>query len=150
MLILKLTRWIAAPVLAEIDLESPVLLLASYALYRLDSIRNIRKIHKRTTLLPQSINKLHLPKLLKISPQPLFRPSLIQIPNITIPTSTSRHRQRNTWWQSTAVFAPSDFKATVVDHETLQVGEGVKGCCAGGVDEGDEADVFVRDVADVV
>lgn len=48
------------------------------------------------------------------------------------------------------MLSPSDFKSAVVDHETLEVGEGVEGCRRSGVDEGYEADVLVGDVADVV
>ena len=48
------------------------------------------------------------------------------------------------------MLSPSDFESAVVNHETLEVREGVKGCRRSWVDESYEADMFVGNISDVM
>ena len=48
------------------------------------------------------------------------------------------------------MLAPSNFEPSIVDHEALEIAEGVEGGSCRRINECDEANVLVRDVANVV
>jgi len=146
----QLSRRVAAAVLAEIDLELLVLLLALNRLDGLDSVGNVGKVDEGAALLTQSVDQLDLAVLREILPKLFLGEGLVQVANIHVTRSTAAHCESNRRWKSTRVLTPADLQTAVVDHETLQLAQRIKGRGSSWVDEGHEADVLVGNVTDVV
>ncbi|GKT53353.1 hypothetical protein ColTof3_00692 [Colletotrichum tofieldiae] len=97
-----------------------------------------------------SVDQLDFAVLGEVLSQSLLSPCLIQVANVHIARSPSADGKGNGGRKGTGVLAPANLQSAVVDHQALQVAESVEGRGSRGVDKGDEADVLVRDVTDVV
>lgn len=84
LLLLELAWRVAATILAEVDLELPVLVLASDSLDGLDGIGDVGEVDKCATLLPQSIDQLDLAVLGEVLSQPLLGPAFVQVADVHI------------------------------------------------------------------
>lgn len=84
LLLLELSGRVAASILAEVDLELPVLVLASDSLDGLDSIGDVGEVNECATLLPQSIDQLDLAILREVLSQPLLGPAFIQVADVHV------------------------------------------------------------------
>lgn len=145
-----LSWWVSTSIFAKVDLESLVFLLAPDSLNCLDCVGNVGKVHKSTALLPQRIDELNLPILLKVLSQAVLRPRLVQIAHIYVSRGSTRYCQCDGGRQRSRVLAPADFESPVVNHQALQVAESIKRGSRSGIDECDETDVLVGDVSNVV
>ena len=141
---------VAAAVLAKVDLESFVLLLPSDGFNGLDGIGDVGEVHECTALLPQGVDQLDLAVFLEVLSETIFGPAFVEVANVDITRSAAGHCQSNRWRQSPRVLAPSNLEAPIVDHQALEVAERVERSSRCWVDEGDEANMLVRDIADVV
>lgn len=149
-LLLELSWGVAASILAEVDLELLVFILASDGLNGLDGICNIGEVDKGTTLLAQGVDQLDLTVLGEILSQPLLGPGLVQVANVDVSRSTTTDGQGDSWRQCARVLTPTYLQSAVVDHETLEVAQGVERSGRGGIDKGNKANVLVWNVANVV
>ncbi|KAH6604270.1 hypothetical protein Trco_007716 [Trichoderma cornu-damae] len=148
--LLGLARGVAAPVLSEVDLELLVLLLAADGLDGLDGVGNVGEVDEGAALLAEGVDQLNLAVLGEVLAQPLLSPGLVQVANVDVARGSAADGEGDGGRQGAGVLAPANLEPSVVDHEALQAAEGVERRGGRGVDEGDEADVLVRDVADVV
>ena len=150
LLAVHLAGRVTASVLSEVDLESLVFITTTDRFDCLDSIGNVGEVDKCTALLTQSVDQLNFAILGEILPQTVLCPGLIQVANVYITGSTTTDSKGNRRGESTRVFTPTNLQATVMDHQSLQVAEGIKRCGRCWVDESNEADMLVRDVPNVM
>ena len=150
LLVVHLTRRVTTPVLAEVDLEALVFVLAADSLDRLDGVRDVGEVDECTALLAQSVNQLDLTILLEVLPEALLGPGLVQVTDVHVARCTAGHSECNGRRKSTGVLAPADLQTAVVDHQALEVAQGVEGRSRGRVDESDKANVLVGNVTNVV
>src|SRR5690606_19434831 len=128
----------------------PVLLLAAHRLDGLDRIGDVGEVDKGATLLTKRIHELNLAELGEVLAKALLGPRLVEVADVHVPGGTSADGKSNRRGQSTRVLAPADLQPPVVDHEPLEVAESVERGSSRGVDKGNEADVLVGNVPDVV
>lgn len=145
-----LARRVSATVLAKVDLEPLVLLAVADGLDGLDGVGDVGEVDERTALLAKSVDELNLTILGKVLAETLLAPRLVKVTDIDVPGRTAGYSKGNGWWESTRVLAPSNLETTVVDHQALEVAEGIEAGSRGGVNEGDEANVLVGDITNVV
>ena len=150
LLVVHLTGRVTAPVLAEVDLEALVFVLTTDSLDRLDGVRDVSEVYECTALLAQSVNQLDLTILLEVLPEALLGPGFVQVTNVDVARRTTGDSERNGRRKSTGVLAPADLQTAVVDHQALEVAQGVEGRSRGRVDESDKANVLVGNVTNVV
>ena len=79
-----LTRSVTATILAKVDLESAIVLLASDSFDSLDGICDVGEVDKRTTLLSKGVDELNLTVLGEVLSQPLLAPGLVQVSNVDV------------------------------------------------------------------
>lgn len=149
-LLLELAGRVAATILAKVDLELPVLLLSTDSFDSLDGVGNVGEVDKRAALLTQRVDQLNLTVLGEILSQSVFGPGLIEVTNVHIARSTTADSQGNGGRESTRVLAPANLESAVVNHQTLQVAEGIERRSSCGINKGHKADVLVGNVPDVV
>lgn len=150
MALLELSWLVSATVLAKVDLELSVVLLASDRLDSLDGVGNVGEVDKGAALLAEGVNQLNLTKLGEILSQALLGPGVIKVANVHVSRSTTADGQSDSRRQRARVLSPANLEAAVVDHETLNVTQSVERSGCRGIDKGNEANVLVRDVTDVV
>lgn len=145
-----LAWWVSAAILSEVDLESLVLLTVTNSLDSLNSVGNIGEVNKSTALLAESVDEFDLSVLSKVLSEALLTPALIEITDVDVSGSATGDSQGDSWWESARMLAPSNLESSVVNHETLKVAESVETGGGSWVDEGNEANVLVWNVANVM
>lgn len=150
LLVVHLTRWVTTSVLTKVDLESLVLFASSNGLDSLDSIGNVGEVDERAALLAQGVYQLDFTILGEVLSQAFFSPRLVEIADVDVARGTTAYSKSNGRRKGTRVLSPSDLKATVVNHQALEVAESVERGSRCGVDERHETDVLVGNVPDMM
>lgn len=148
--LLHLPGRVATAVLAKVDLELLVVVSAANGLNGLDRVGNVGKVDKGAALLSQSVYQFNLAILRKVLAQSLLGPGLVQVANVNVARGTAANSQRDSRRESTRVLSPANLQSAVVNHETLEVAQGVERSGGGRVDEGDETYVLVGNITDMV
>ena len=145
-----LAWWVSTAILAKVDLEPAVLFTVAHAFNGFYGVSNVGEVDKSTALLPKRVDELNLSIFREVLAEAVLRPGLVQVADIHITRGTTADSQGDGRRERTRVLAPANLQPTVVDHQTLQVAQGVEGGGGGRVDEGNEADVLVGNVTNVV
>lgn len=82
--------------------------------------------------------------------QTFLGPGFVKIADVDVARGTTTDGQRNSRRQSTRVLAPANLETTVVNHEALKVAQSIERSGSCGINKGDEADVFVGDVSNMM
>lgn len=141
---------VSTTILAKVDLELAILFPVAHALDRLDGVGDVGEVDKRTAFLTQGVDQLDLTVFGKVLAQTVLGPRVVEIADVYVARGTTTHRQGNGWREGARMLPPADLQPTVVDHQALQIAQGVERCGRGRVNKGHEADVLVGDVANVV
>ena len=145
-----LARWVSTAILAKVDLEPTVLFAVAHAFNGFDGVGNVGEVNEGTALLAERVDELNLSVFREVLAEAVLRPGFVQVANIHITRGTTANSQGDGRRERTGVLAPADLQPTVMDHQALQVTQGVEGSGGGRIDEGNEADVLVGNVTNVV
>lgn len=149
-LLLQLARRVAAAVFAEVNFEAAVILFAADGFDGFDGVGDVGEVDEGAGFLAEGVDELDLAVLGEVLSETLFGEGLVEVADVHVPRSAAADSQGDGRWKGAGVLAPSNLQTSVVDHEALKVAQRVERSRRCRIDERDEADVLVGDVADVV